>query len=394
MDCSNHQGLYLNFYCYSKLKPYFSENRITESGKEYLKKSIDALKVKGKYNDSYSDIFYDLAGSFMEYHAFLIIGQIPSCKLINYMLNAKFGNTYKHVDETLFEDFKEFTDLFFKEYSSISSSCKRYMKYLEGDELYKMKTLYTLYDEYEKFTPEKKTNTNILCSDLNVLRVQYNPFLNKYDGKENTDELMEKLINLKESIEKNPLLINAKCQNEIKYFHSPTQYLEKKNQEREKAAREAEAAKVAQQRKEAEQAAKNQALPGKEPQETRSLQVSQTSQETQDELRGRLLIQSQHAGTKLSESLGFEKTRTNLRDPELYESGYTITAPPSGEGIMDSIKGTFNRIVENVEPAPILGVSGGMGVLFIILKVLTNLNSYTYTYNKCIKIYHYRKITY
>ncbi|KMZ86068.1 hypothetical protein PVBG_05467 [Plasmodium vivax Brazil I] len=35
---------------------------------------------------------------------------------------------------------------------------------------------------------------------------------------------------------------------------------------------------------------------------------------------------------------------------------------------MHSLKGAFTDIVQNVDPAPVLGVSGGMGVLFILFK--------------------------
>ncbi|KMZ96156.1 hypothetical protein PVNG_05802 [Plasmodium vivax North Korean] len=52
------------------------------------------------------------------------------------------------------------------------------------------------------------------------------------------------------------------------------------------------------------------------------------------------------------------------------------------EGFIDNVKSTFSSIVQNVEPAPVLGVSGGMGVLFLLFKVFIILKIYPYAYNK------------
>ncbi|KMZ82956.1 hypothetical protein PVIIG_05251 [Plasmodium vivax India VII] len=190
--------IYHNFNCHSKVKGYFSKNRITEDGEKSLEKAKQALINKGMYDDAYKDIFYFLAGAFTESHAISIIGKIPSCMHINYLLNTEFESTYQNVDKTKFEIFKEFTDIFFSDYNSKYNTCSPYMKYLENDDFYKMKTLYTLYDQYEKFTNDIKPNNNTLCFYLSILRDNYYLLLNKYDGKEHNDELLDKLKMFKE----------------------------------------------------------------------------------------------------------------------------------------------------------------------------------------------------
>ncbi|SCA60811.1 Plasmodium vivax Vir protein, putative [Plasmodium vivax] len=365
---------YLNYNCYSKLNYYFSKNRISESGENCLKKGKQVLNNQGKYYNEYDKIFQSLAGAFSEMHAFYEIGPIPSCKLINYILNAKFGSTYKHVDKNKFEIFKEFSDIYFEECRSKSSSCKPYMNFLEDDELNKMKKLYTLYNEYEKFTTDTKYNKNTLCSYLYILRLYYNDLLKEYDGKKIKDELMDKIIEFKEVLRKKVKETDETCLDKIEYFQPPTKYLENKQkaeQERllaEKAAKEAE-----QERARAEKAAKEAeqerarvekaAEEGEE--EPQELQFQQIPE---DELPGRIFIQPPYADTKLPERFRSVEMQTNHIDSQLYKPEDTRVTPPSDEGIIHSLKGTFNSIVEIVEPAPILGVSGGMGVLFIILK--------------------------
>ncbi|KMZ76597.1 hypothetical protein PVIIG_06420 [Plasmodium vivax India VII] len=322
------------------------------------------------YNDSYKDMFYLLAGAFTEGHAFSEIGQIPCCKLINYMLNTKLKDTYQQVDKTKFKVFNEFADIFSKKYIGFNNACKHHMYYLEGDEFKKMKILYTLYDEFLKYTTDREYNIYNICSYHSVLRHHYNLLLNEYDGMENNDELLDKLKQFKELLRRKVSETQGNCLNQIEYFKTPTSYTEikqkeeqaakEKEQERERAAKEAE--------QERERAAK----------EAQALQVAQIPQEiheTQDELQISSSIQSNYVDTPLPDRFRLGNIQTNHIDSQLYKPEDTRSTFPSGEGIIHSIKGTFNSIVEIVEPAPILGVSGGMGVLFIILKVLKILKS-------------------
>ncbi|KMZ82920.1 hypothetical protein PVIIG_05666 [Plasmodium vivax India VII] len=401
-ECLNHAGDYLTHECHKKLKYYFHKKIIIyDDTEKEIKEAISTMTYKPHDTTSIYPILKQIGIFFTGDNAFVFSGRKPSCIYVNYWLNNELRNLHYYEDKYEFKIFKEFADKFtVVRGRNVDNSCSSYMKYYNEDKWKRIKILYVLYDEFEKFISPKINNKSLKCYEIIFLREIFNDFINKNDGED--DELMDKLIKFKEMLRTKVLHINGNCLADIGYFKSPTIYLDNKQKlglaaqqkreaeaqrereaeaqkervraEQERARTEQESARIKQEpaRIKQEPASTEQEPEGAEQaaKEAQLIQVPQTPKQTQDELQVDLLIPPYYPETKLSEDLRLERTQANRIDLHLHESEDTRSTFPSGEGIIDSIKGTFNSIVENVEPAPVLGVSGGMGVLFLLFKVL------------------------
>ncbi|KMZ92856.1 hypothetical protein PVMG_01442, partial [Plasmodium vivax Mauritania I] len=82
-----------------------------------------------------------------------------------------------------------------------------------------------------------------------------------------------------------------------------------------------------------------------------------------------------HRKLPLAEQFTREDAQSNEIDEHLNVPKNVLESSPGGkEGIMVSMKNAISGFMNEVEPAPILGVSGGMGALFLLFRVLEILN--------------------
>ncbi|CAI7717843.1 VIR protein [Plasmodium vivax] len=388
-ECRNHAGDYLTHDCYKRLKHYFHEQIIEyDDTEERIKKAISNMTYKPHDTTSIYPILKQIGIFFTGDNAFVFSGRKPSCIYVNYWLNNELRNLHYYEDKYEFKIFKEFADKFtVVRGRNVDNSCSSYMKYYNEDKWKRIKILYELYDEFEKFMSSKNYNT-LQCYEINFLRNIFNEFINNNDGKD--DELMDKLIKFKELLKKNPLLIKAKCQNEINHFKSPEQYLHKKNQEREKAAQE----KAAQAE---EERAKQLSKAGEERAQLQTdqktlLKIPPNSEQTltlTDASGIDLLLETQRRTLEIRPSKRHEDSEgQKFTDPTQFTSKPLRVDQESLEyteikntvlenanmhqsitpGVFGTLKNTITDVLGEVDPVPVVGVSGGMGALFLLFR--------------------------
>ncbi|CAI7724307.1 VIR protein [Plasmodium vivax] len=370
-ECRNHAGDYLTHDCYKRLKHYFHEQIIEyDDTEERIKKAISNMTYRLHDINPVPPIFKKLGIFFTGDKAFAYSGQKPSCIYVNYWLNNELNKSYYNERKYEFDVFKDFANKFTRVRGrTLDNSCSSYMEDYNEVKWKRIKILYELYDEFEKFMSSKNYNT-LQCYEINFLRNIFNEFINNNDGKD--DELMDKLIKFKELLKKNPLLIKAKCQNEINHFKSPEQYLHKKNQEREKAAQE----KAAQEKAAQEKAAQEKAAQEKAAQE----KAAQAEEERAKQLKKALEIRpskrhEDSEGQKFTDPTQFtsKPLRVDQESLEYTEIKNTVLENANMHqiitpGVFGTLKNTITDVLGEVDPVPVVGVSGGMGALFLLFR--------------------------
>ncbi|KMZ88495.1 hypothetical protein PVBG_06156 [Plasmodium vivax Brazil I] len=341
-ECRNHAGDYLTHDCYKRLKHYFHEQIIEyDDTEERIKKAISNMTYRLHDINPVPPIFKKLGIFFTGDKAFAYSGQKPSCIYVNYWLNNELNKSYYNERKYEFDVFKDFANKFTRVRGrTLDNSCSSYMEDYNEVKWKRIKILYELYDEFEKFMSSKNYNT-LQCYEINFLRNIFNEFINNNDGKD--DELMDKLIKFKELLKKDPLLIKAKCQNEINHFKSPEQYLHKKNQEREKAAQE----KAAQEKAAQEKAAQEKAAQEKAAQEKAAQEKAAQEKAAQEKAAQEKAAQAEEERAKQLSKAGEERAqlqtdqKTLLKIPPNSEQTLTLTDASGIDLLLETQRSTL-----------------------------------------------------
>ncbi|KMZ94937.1 hypothetical protein PVMG_06053 [Plasmodium vivax Mauritania I] len=389
---------YLTYDCYIVVKKDLEKIiELSDWGNQNFEEAIKNMHYDSHYMESINSVLKKLGTFFTADNAFGYIGQEPSCIYVNHWLNNKLKVLYDNKPNYDITIFKDFADKFSRARNGIKNSCKPYMRYYNEEEWDKIKILYKWYDKFENFISSNKYKTDSKCDEIASLRRDFREFTYKHDGKDK--ELIEKLMKFKDLLRTKLLGIHENCKNEIDYFKYPPQYLQKKEQEqaaaaaREAAAREEQAEKErAKQRAEDQQRAQPQShqgalsinpLNGEQTQTLTDVPGNNLILETQRSPHERL--QSRRHGD--SEGQVFRGlipfTSEQLRDdqerwkyPEVENTGLENknVDQPLTSGVFGTLKNTLSGITDYVEPVPLIGVSGGMGALFLLLRVFKILN--------------------
>ncbi|SCA83539.1 VIR protein [Plasmodium vivax] len=406
MACSNYSGDYFNYHCYDRLKKYYDKpynssiandilNRfqVPPHLKIYLEDSPNLLSELGKNLASYGP--YDSA----YYHI--------TCNYINYWLNQKIAHIYGLHDSN-FKLFLDFADEFGKERSVINykkNSCSKYFSFLKGDKNVIMKTLYEMYDLYNKIISKNPVLTpKNICSNFMSINYHYNTLIWNYP---NDEDLHKKLGEFKNLVLNEKTNHEGKCDTNLSYvmalpIPSP------RPPENSDVGERSSVQQVGSQISTDERLKVKSGDPINQPQlqsqaedtpstvERQQAKLSQTSEAL-------LSLQGEHPESPLSSRGGkpeavlsqYPEHQEELQISEFSESTYSPVNFPrketllemnkhtdginyrspdtyipsnQSEGIMHSIKGAFTGIVQSVDPGPVLGVSGGMGALFLLFK--------------------------
>ncbi|SCA60303.1 hypothetical protein PVT01_000090200 [Plasmodium vivax] len=242
-----------------------------------------------------------------------------------------------------------------------------------------MLNLYNLYDLFRsvKITENWTYRVN-LCSDLRALSYYYNNFdKNYYKNDLKLRELLEKLRN---TIQENTWLNRVNCQVNLSYFQPLKTFPTEKVQQaeiQENASHLTHSQQVSTSTKsESEDGETRNAidseLSGREEKLTQEVEaLAKPEGELKEEDRGK------HLG-KISQQFhnslhSFHPRPTYEEDASSLRSGYgtdtmhPLSEPNNSRGIVDKIQYALSDTFQNIEPAPILGVSGGMGALFLLI---------------------------
>ncbi|KMZ88636.1 hypothetical protein PVBG_06125 [Plasmodium vivax Brazil I] len=375
---------YLNYKNYTHFKKKF-ENVIRSSGTPYYwEKSIEHVKSKLNTNLPYSEnIFIHLIKYFSLYDPFNYYETSECCSYINFWLNNKIRETHGHVSSLMFYLFNEFAQKYSELKYGYNSkhNCKPYLSYLDPDIYIKTKLLYDLYHMYDEINSPPKNPENPACYTLNFILRLYKDAVKNYF--EHDTNLFNKLKDLKILIKELKHESINDCRSKLSEFKTPDEDLEVQNQQlgmkaemitQETLSQETSVQALDIPKTQFQQEVTELPPIPEEPIRVETHRKNDNPIEPPNHDTMHSHITETHAKTESSP--GFEPHHVqfvSLRTP-LYpeKKEYLQRQELSNEPATDSstILGSITGVLKDVEPAPILGVSGGMGALFLLFKVL------------------------
>ncbi|SCA60776.1 Plasmodium vivax Vir protein, putative [Plasmodium vivax] len=387
MACNGNTTDYFDFKCFSLLFEKFHSN-LTDTGREYMREYPQYIKDELNLVATYKNLFETLTSYLTQDHLFQIQTQPVCCNYINYWLNDQIKNKHFTYPESIFKFFKEYTDGYakkrFGDRSLEKKSCSRYYKYLLNEKFDKMKILYKMYEFYvQNITQNKYYENKVKCDNLKLIETIYNELRQK-DPKDY--ELHSKLENFKNLIVNPSKPHTLQCDFDISKLmplpivtHSEVDDSHKKEQTLELPV---PSSTVLPQGENLHESDTSTVLQEKEVPETRDVQEKADPAEVhaQEQVlesieildpqreRPHHQLGGQDYRLNLLHKQGLLDFTTRRLEQNRYVSNEQDSIPGGTEGIVDSIKGAFTGMVQNIDPVPVVGVSGGMGALFLLFR--------------------------
>ncbi|VVA00276.1 PIR protein [Plasmodium vivax] len=314
------------------------------------------------------------------------------CKYINFWLNNEIKKqTYPLYNGSNFHIFNDFV----KKFNNIKdkSRCLSNLNDIDTKSFGKMSKLYEMYDLYLDLKESySRTQKKTKCNIFGQLIGDHNRSLTDYQDSDTP--FVERLINLKGLIENLKLQFNDQCPYKISELHisklegqrkkeeiqKQQEALEKEQQklkmqeeetrrQQEKTRRQLEEAtgEASQQRITTLQSGNDVLGSGRGPESV--IEKVTVSEPQAQELHSYGTLRT-HVGKG---SMGQLEYRRTVESPEQLEltddrSLYPQNGLEIDQGTVGKITGAITGVLREVEPGPILGVSGGMGALFLLFK--------------------------
>ncbi|KMZ96399.1 hypothetical protein PVNG_05861 [Plasmodium vivax North Korean] len=409
--CDTHDAKYLNFKCYSRYKYRFIDGKILILKSDYEKPVNNHISKLSKDDEKFKKVFEELALYLSDDHIhYNECYNFMCCRFISYLIHEKIRNLNNTIcDVEIFKQFQKFAKILAQAIGT--NRCDKEFDYLTEDVIHKMKILYKLYDYYNQIKPldvniEKEKNE--LCStlslfvnlfnDIKVNHLEDNAFKNKLKALKKFMESEHKWSS------DNTCPSNLKSIR-LKEIDPPSEIVPSHQNQPQLALRASLTSDVVQGPKThlgPHVAQESQVQSGLD-EASRSRTASTSSGDS--ELRGTLELEDglrpqeefkSHLSTELNGRLKNVEMGNILQEKEpvgiyTHQSLYTHntpeyrhrderaeerlienlqTSPIDQEGVLETMKNALSSIVKDVEPGPVLGVSGGMGALFLLFKVL------------------------
>ncbi|CAI7724008.1 Plasmodium vivax Vir protein, putative [Plasmodium vivax] len=423
VKCTSKSKDYIDYKCYECLKNEFRTCNVAGVAQSYLTNELKKFSTIHKFSDvkillkwilqhlTCTKFFYD--GDY----------NMP-CKYINFWLNKQIHDLYTFEYNTYFGKFKEFVKNFYTEVNPYSGfkSCNNNIKLLHdnGDEYKKMNALYKFYKMYDdlKILHKYMDDWKQKCGNIDYIIKEANEFAQLYN---NDDEFIKVLRDFREII-KNP---QVRFRGLRDYINLCASNLEKIDT---MVSRELIPDKVPEPPTHTEISKPSDSLQqpipqalaqhesesriGNQPQPKLGLQENSRTVHltTEDQLaevsheisppdesphielpflapqpRVSQRTGSHHAGNLREDvftSATFPRegneqsrgahSRSTYTGYNSVEDGITtegLKTPTDGtQSYLETFKGTITGVLGSVDPGPVLGVSGGMGALFLLFK--------------------------
>ncbi|KMZ77363.1 hypothetical protein PVIIG_05511 [Plasmodium vivax India VII] len=322
------------------------------------------------------------------------------CKYINFWLNKEYR---KNINFNKVPDFNVFHKFVYEvnrvKIGNQNYSCAKYISNLDNKIYNNIIFLYELYDRYNKIKKPKVTELNNTCSKISVLSKDYRDSIYKY-YKEDKD-LYNKLEHIKTLFNNITESRDSPCKDRISFI-KPLDFDNHLKEEARKKAEEEEQKEAAEQEKRArDEAAARQAKEDKgrvhqNLLQSNDLSLSSSRDNQSQEMRqeyGEFHSTRYPAGSREldttplqssaqryvysgrpvpSTGLLLEEDHTKedmeLQGEVAYEPRGTDRTRSGISGGSSGIPGYIAEVLGSVDPGPVLGVSGGMGALFLLFK--------------------------
>ncbi|KMZ94886.1 hypothetical protein PVMG_06229 [Plasmodium vivax Mauritania I] len=270
---------------------------------------------------------------------------------------------------------------------------------MEVDEYNRMKLLYDFYDMYNGLKSKNYQERNTACTNLLSNTANYNESIDDYYA--NHPDLYKKISYVKDLIEKVIKNSDTYCK-QIKTFKIPLKFLEdeekRKQEEADKIRKQLEAER---QKQKAEEDERQRRQPEAELEaEGGKLQMPKTPDGQREifnqgdpqlsvelgKLKGSVNLEAQQHSKVLPYRLGLDNSGI-LGD--LQEGVFRQQDEDQSEEIVNKrgdeyanadgsllrslrLPSAITEVLGSVDPVPVVGVSGGMGALFLLFRVLKN----------------------
>ncbi|CAG9472694.1 unnamed protein product [Plasmodium vivax] len=402
---------YPSYECYQDIKHQFGkklEDNNFSISKVVLNFEKDHKADIVEEHKALSDVFNNLKKYLSNGHVFASdeYDGLGTCKYMSYLLYDGIRNKYGRCDKETFDIFKDFVN----KYNEITHSdmCNNKLNHLEYHEFNKMKDLSQLYDKYYYLLPRVYHWENVTgyCDHVLFLVKLYNSLLQNYEfySKEFNNiltkfrELMNNITNRSESYcHVHYSIGNPRLYEEFEaQMNSPpnTQLGTESGLSQQGILNSTPNPKSEEEKSSSTTLGGSQEITG-----TENLQSSQVSDQLEAPESSVLQepVERSSPYQKLEDSephvyFGPQETYV-LREPRgsgsFYERrGHTDTnetflpgkdsipvtkqlefgSEKENAGVMTKIQDAFSGFINEVEPGPVLGVSGGMGALFLLFK--------------------------
>ncbi|KNA01521.1 hypothetical protein PVNG_05542 [Plasmodium vivax North Korean] len=366
-----------------------------------------------KFNNWNKGTFRTILEEFLRHlrnHGVFWHNEDEACRYISYILSKDVQTKgYEYKPET-FKMFQEFVDTYNSSHKYQSKNCSTSLVYVHSNIYDKMYKLYELYELFNNF-PKKNIFWQVTsCSPIRSFLHSYNYFI-KNNQPSNThykyilDEFRKEIQNQVESYnihkcpgkyihvediiftdlsknkEPEPPVLREQQQNHAEYQES------KANSPPPHVQHQATREEPQTSRAVPEIPHEHPQLPHKETQLFQETLASNAYPAVRQEVprppHGEIYKQELH-GDLSQVNLTYSGSLESLPTSSYSETNpYLSVVPPSNEvgDTSSSVMSTITSALRDVEPGPVLGVSGGMGVLFLLFKVFNVLKIYTYVYN-------------
>ncbi|VVA00234.1 PIR protein, partial [Plasmodium vivax] len=399
MSCYNDSGEYFDCNCYNEFKRYYDKPYDSPAVKEFFeeKKYCAPENYKLIY-DSSNKFIRELAKNISsDHHTYS--NRAITCKYINYWLNEQIQKNYVYeLTESGFEFFKSFADEFAKhkysEKTYASNTCSKYFSLLDNVKYRRMQGLYDMYRLYDEIINPRKYNKKVnICSNLMAINNAYKNLAWEFKG---DDELNKKLESFKNSDLKKAKGHDDTCGNnvlsnieQVKLTYSPpkqSSVLQEENIERQVQS----------------ETANSRGLQKTVVLRNHTHETEASNEETLSELTQKTTEQPHQGEVRFPDVEPPEKevAPAEVTQEQLYRSGFQenilperqlyksalLTQPRSlpfgtiyneqyaenqgspSDGIFNKMSGALSGFMSNVDPIPVVGVSGGMGALFLLFR--------------------------
>ncbi|SCA81812.1 VIR protein [Plasmodium vivax] len=385
--CVHSNNIYLDYKCYTRLKKYFDVYGISREKSDIFDEIIKSANIPTNNNQSNNKILQDLEKHLKGYGVFLSENEDECCKYVNFWLNKEIKkNHYPLYNNTKFHIFQDFVKHFnYIEHNKNSKRCLSNINLIDPKIFEKMSKLYELYEFLADLkAPFSRMRQYTRCEIFGHIIGNHNRALADYQTLD--PYLTERLIDLKKLIENANIEIKEQCYYKTSQLHKSQLEIDRDNAEiqrqnelrmkEEETRRQQEITrrKLEEATREAEQRRSTLLPSGNDVLGIIDAQESPGTNEIQK------LEDYMHPkfGQYMETSQGIKDFANHLSVQPQEENELPISSPDSPErkwnsitdtqGTMGKITGVITGVLGEVEPAPILGVSGGMCALFLLFK--------------------------
>ncbi|KMZ88486.1 hypothetical protein PVBG_05444 [Plasmodium vivax Brazil I] len=391
---------YLNHADYSFFKSNFKINRkITEDEGKNIKTIIQHLENVPYDKKNFNDLLELLMKYLNSGHVMYNCPSYICCRYVNYDLAKKVRDiNYVEYIESKFDIFKKFMEKYF--YVTRSYNCKDSLDYINTDILLRMSILYDLYDIYNELISLKSNDeSNKLCSTLSLLVKKYKEAIIKHEGDVKFISQLEKVRDL--ILSKSPKY-NSECHRNLSPITLPKPVILPQGETYEMQEKQLNLHVAAEQNThnglensrtlvsasgESELSGQSQSIQSTEvqqpsahphPSHAHSVQTLDNSESTHSDPVQFKREQPEEAKLHVTQLPLTEHSRKEWPTRKFMETidqnTYTPEYPNNGAehtgGFIGKMQEMFAGTLGQVDPVPVVGVSGGMGALFLLFKVL------------------------